>query len=81
MSQAATPAVTPAATRVQAKLERKYGKSINQILLDELAAHRYRRNLPMLIATKLDISMYTFTTWCRQFDINLDDYRYAPEEK
>ena len=77
MSQAATPDVT----RVQAKLERKYGKSIHQILLDELAAHRYRRNMPMLIATKLDISQYTFTTWCRQFDIDLNDYRYAPEEK
>lgn len=74
MSQTGTPEIT----RTQAKLENRYNKPIKQILIDELEAHRYQRNMLMLIATKLLISQYTFSTWCKQLDIEIDDYRYAP---
>ena len=59
----------------QQELEARWGKDIREIVPAVLAKHRGKPHLVMLAAIDLGVSDTTVHSWCRQMDINLDDYR------
>ena len=77
----APPSMIDQPTPAQVSLEKKYGMPIRDILIAELEAHRYQKNLYTKIAYRLDISLFTFKYWCTAHGIDPNEYRYAsPEE-
>ena len=67
-----------ALTPTQASLEKKYSKTIKEILEMEFEKHKYQKNMTMRVAFRLDIGLQTLKAWCRQFNVSPRNYRYAP---
>ena len=58
-----------------AKLEREHGKSIEEILRRALEARRSQKGVLYLVAADIGISDGTLYQWCREFGIDVDEYR------
>ena len=64
-------------TPTQEKLEVQRGKTIPELLRESLANHTGQKQLVTLAALDLGITGGTFYQWCREFQVNLDPYRFA----
>ena len=64
-----------ARTLLQEKLELQHRKPIKEILCEALEARRGQKGLPYLVAGDIGISDGTLYWWCREFGIDIDDYR------
>ena len=64
-----------ARTLLQEKLELQHGKAIEDLLKATLEAHRGQKGLPYLVAADIGISDGTLYWWCREFAIDIDEYR------
>ena len=68
-------------TQAQRRLERKYQRPIEEIIMAELDAHRYQKNITTKVAYRLDINQGTFKIWCSGLGIDIEDYRYASRDE
>ena len=69
-------------TPTQEKLEVQKKKEIRQIIQDALEKHRGRKNMAQAAAIDLGITGGTIYQWCRELDIDLEEYRKAaPREE
>ena len=69
-------------TPTQEKLEVQKKKEIRQIIQDALEKHRGRKNMVHAAAIDLGITGGTIGRWCRELDIDLEEYhKPAPTEK
>ena len=64
-----------ARTLLQEKLELQHGKPIDEVLRDALENRRGHKGLPYLAAADVGISDGTLYWWCREFGIDIDEYR------
>ncbi len=62
-------------TPAQQMLEAHRGRDIQDIVPGTLEKYRARANLVVLVAVDLGVSTVTVYNWCRELDINIDDYR------
>ena len=62
-------------TLLQEKLELQRGKPIQDLLREALEAYRGHKGLPYLVAADIGISDGTLYQWCREFGIDIDEYR------
>ena len=62
-------------TPTQEKIEAQRQGNIRSIVVDVLERYREQKNLVVKVADDLDISVPTLHTWCREFSIDIDDYR------
>lgn len=69
------------ATAAQHRLEKKFGMPIRDLLIAELEAHKYQRNISTKIAFRLDINPHTLNMWCGTLGIDLNHYRYASPDQ
>lgn len=70
-----------AKTDKQKLLEEQRSKPIKEILLRVMEAKYGQSNFTVQVAADLGISVPTFHAWCRQFSIDVDDYRQQPAEE
>ena len=70
-----------AKTPTQEKLEAQQGKDIEQILHEALEARRGQKHMVTIAAFALGVTDATFYQWCREFGINIDDYRRPAEDE
>ena len=68
-----------ARTATQEKLEAQRGKDIAELLRDALEEHRGAKHMVTLAALSLGLADATFYQWCREFGVNIDDYRRSAE--
>ena len=69
-------------TPTQEKLEVQKKKEIRQIIQDALEKHRGRKNMVHAAAIDLGITGGTIYQWCRELDIDLEEYhKPAPREE
>ena len=66
-------------TLLQQNLELVYGQSIEDLLKSSLSTRRGQKGLPNLVAADLGLSDATFYNWCREFGIDIDEYRRPAE--
>ncbi len=64
-----------ALTPTQEKLEAQKGKAIAEVLREALDARRGQKHMVVLAAMDLGLVDATFYQWCREFGIDIDDYR------
>ena len=64
-----------ARTLLQEKLELQHGKPIEEVLREALETRRGQKGLPYLAAADIGISDGTLYWWCREFGIDIDEYR------
>ena len=62
-------------TPTQSKLEVQRGRGIEEILKSSLNAYRGQKHMVTLIALDLGVTDATLYNWCREFGIDVDDYR------
>ena len=62
-------------TPTQEKLEAQLGKDIKTILQDALEARRGQKHMVAVAALDLGLTDATFYQWCREFRIDMDEYR------
>ena len=64
-----------ALTPTQEKLQFQQGKDIETILKDALESRRGQKHLIARVAFDLGLTDATVYQWCREFGINIDEYR------
>ena len=64
-----------ARTLLQEKLELQHGKRIEEILEAAFEARRGQKGVSYLVAADLGISDGTVYWWCREFGIDVNEYR------
>ncbi len=62
-------------TPTQQKLEAQRGSDIAQILRETLEARRGQKHMVTIAAMELGVTDATFYQWCREFGIDVDEYR------
>ena len=62
-------------TPTQAKLEAQRGKDIARILRDVLEVRRGQKHMVTTAAIDLGVTDATLYQWCREFAIDIDEYR------
>jgi ribosome-binding factor A len=62
-------------TTMQQKLEAQRGQDIRQILEEALEHQRAKKHMVVMVAAELDLTDATVYQWCKQFGINIDEYR------
>jgi transcriptional regulator with PAS, ATPase and Fis domain len=69
-------------TLKQEKLEVQRKKEIRQIIREALENHRADKNMAQAAAIDLGITSGTIYQWCRELDIDLEEYhKPAPSEE
>ena len=69
-------------TPTQEKLEVQRKKEIRQIIREALGNHRADKNMAQAAAIDLGITGGTIYQWCRELDIDLEEYhKPAPREE
>ena len=64
-----------AKTPMQEKLEAQRGRDIAQILQEALEARRAQKHMVTIAAMDLGVTDATVYQWCREFGIDVDEYR------
>ena len=62
-------------TPTQEKLQFQQGKDIETILKDALESRRAQKHMVARAALDLELTDATVYQWCREFGIDIDDYR------
>lgn len=62
-------------TPVQEKLEAQRKKDIREIVIESLEYCQRTKQRPVTAAAEMGISKATFYQWCREMEINPQDYR------
>ena len=62
-------------TPTQEKLEAQRGKDIARILREALESRRGQKHMVTIAAMDLGVTDATLYQWCREFGIDIDDYR------
>ena len=62
-------------TPTQEKLEAQLGKDIKTILQEALEARRAQKHMVTIAAMDLGVTDATVYQWCREFGIDIDEYR------
>ena len=62
-------------TPTQEKLQFQQGKDIETILKDALESRRAQKRMVARVALDLGLTDATVYQWCREFGIDIDDYR------
>ena len=68
-------------TPTQEKLEAQKGKDVRTIVLEALEARRGQKHLIARVAFDLGLTDATVYQWCREFGVNIDDYRRPAEAR
>ena len=66
-----------ALTPTQEKLQAQQGKDIVEVLRSALDARRCQKHMVTFAAIDLGVTDATFYQWCREFGIDIDEYRRA----
>ena len=69
-----------ALTPTQEKLEAQKGKGIADVLRSALEARRCQKHMVTLASIDLGVTDATFYQWCREFNINTDEYRRPAQD-
>ena len=64
-----------ALTPTQEKLEAQKGKNVRSILIEAMETRRGQKHMIARVAFDLGLTDATVYQWCREFNINIDDYR------
>ena len=64
-----------ALTPTQEKLQAQQGKDIVEVLRSALDARRCQKHMVTFAAIDLGVTDATFYQWCREFGIDIDEYR------
>ena len=62
-------------TPMQERLEAQRGRDIAQILREALEGRRGQKHMVTIAAMELGVTDATLYQWCREFGINVDEYR------
>ena len=62
-------------TPMQEKLEAQRGKDIAEVLRDALETRRGQKHMVTIAAMELGVTDATLYQWCREFGIDINDYR------
>ena len=65
-------------TPTQEKLEAQQGKDIGEVLRSALSIRRGQKHMVALAALDLGLTDATVYQWCREFSIDIDEYRDRP---
>ena len=64
-----------ALTTTQEKLQAQMGRDIQSVLMEALETRRGQTHLVARAALDLGLTDATLYQWCREFGINIDEYR------
>ena len=69
-----------ALTPTQEKLEAQKGRDIATVLREALDARRGQKHMVVFASLDLGVTDATFYQWCREFSIDIDEYRRPPAD-
>ena len=64
-----------ALTPTQEKLEAQKGKNVRSILIEAMETRRGQKHMIARVAFDLGLTDATVYQWCREFNIDIDEYR------
>ena len=69
-----------ALTPTQEKLEAQKGRDIATVLREALEARRGQKHMVVFASLDLGVTDATFYQWCREYGIDIDQYRRSPAD-